>query len=81
MFERICYALLYLCGIALCFYLIVWVIGQLGIMIPSMVLHILVCDVRDRRRPCSLPAVCSGVRRLPHLAGQSAASGSVKRSV
>jgi hypothetical protein len=41
MIEAIVRALLYLCGIALCFFLIVWVIGEIGIVIPAMVLHIL----------------------------------------
>ena len=40
MFERICYALLYLCGIFLCYYLILWVLAQLGIHIPEMVLRV-----------------------------------------
>ncbi len=41
MFERICYALLYICGIVLCYYLITWVLAELGIMIPLMVLHVI----------------------------------------
>ncbi len=41
MFERVCYALLYLCGIFLCYYLIMWVLAELGIRIPEMVLHVL----------------------------------------
>jgi hypothetical protein len=41
MVERIIYALIYLCGIALCFYLIVWVLGALGIHLPAMVVNIL----------------------------------------
>ncbi len=41
MFERICYALLYLCGIFLCYYLIMWVLAELGIHIPEMVLRVL----------------------------------------
>ena len=34
-------ALLYLCGLALLFYLCVWVLGQLGIALPLMVVRIL----------------------------------------
>lgn len=41
MVERIIYALIYLCGIALCFYLIIWVLGVLGIHLPGMVVNIL----------------------------------------
>jgi hypothetical protein len=41
MVERIIYALIYLCGIALCFYLIIWVLGALGIHLPGMVINIL----------------------------------------
>ncbi len=40
MFERICYALLYLCGIVLGYYLILWVLRELGIPIPEMVLKV-----------------------------------------
>jgi hypothetical protein len=39
--ERIIRALLYLCVIALCFYLILWVLGALGIALPYMVVNIL----------------------------------------
>lgn len=39
--ERVIRALLYLCVIAICFYLIVWVLGVLGIALPHMVLTIL----------------------------------------
>jgi hypothetical protein len=41
MFEAIIRALLYICGIALCYFLIVWVLGEIGIAIPIMVLHVL----------------------------------------
>jgi len=41
LFERVIRALLYLCVIALCFFLILWVLGQLGIALPSMVIVIL----------------------------------------
>ena len=41
MFERICYALLYLCVIFLGYYLIMWVLAELGIHIPEMVLRVL----------------------------------------
>ena len=39
--ERVIRALLYLCVIAICFYLIVWVIGVLGVALPIMVITIL----------------------------------------
>jgi hypothetical protein len=41
MVERVIYALLYLCGLMLCYFLIVWVLGGIGIHIPAMVLNIL----------------------------------------
>jgi hypothetical protein len=41
MIERVIYALLYLCGIVLCYYLIIWVLAALGLHIPGMVLNIL----------------------------------------
>lgn len=41
MVERVIYALIYLCGIALCYYLIVWVLGAIGLHLPTMVLNIL----------------------------------------
>jgi len=41
MLTRIIYALLYLCGIFLAFYLILWVLGMLGIGLPYMVLNVL----------------------------------------
>jgi uncharacterized membrane protein len=34
-------ALIYLCVIALCFYLAVWVLGMLGVALPVMVIRIL----------------------------------------
>lgn len=40
MVERIVYALLYLCGLALGFYLILWVLGAIGLSLPPMVVHI-----------------------------------------
>lgn len=41
MIERIIYALLYICGIALCYFLIIWVLGAIGLHLPVMVLNIL----------------------------------------
>ena len=41
MFGSVIRALLYLCCLALAFYLIVWVLGEIGIILPAMVLHIL----------------------------------------
>jgi hypothetical protein len=41
LFERVIRALLYLCVIAICFYLIIWVLGSLGLAIPYMVMNIL----------------------------------------
>ncbi len=41
MVERLIYALIYLCGIALCYYLIIWVLGAIGIALPHMVIVIL----------------------------------------
>lgn len=41
MVERIVYALLYLCGLALGFYLILWVLGAIGLSLPHMVVNIL----------------------------------------
>jgi hypothetical protein len=41
MFGQIIRALIYLCFIALAFYLVVWVLGALGIALPMMVIHIL----------------------------------------
>lgn len=39
--ERVIRALLYLCVIAIAFYLIVWVLSVLGVALPYMVLNIL----------------------------------------
>jgi hypothetical protein len=39
--EAVIRALIYLCVIALCFFLCIWVIGQLGIALPAMVITIL----------------------------------------
>lgn len=41
MIERVIYALLYICGIVLCYFLIVWVLGAIGLHLPDMVLNIL----------------------------------------
>lgn len=41
MIERVIYALLYICGIVLCYFLIVWVLGAIGLHLPAMVLNIL----------------------------------------
>jgi hypothetical protein len=41
MVEAILRALLYLCSIALVFWLVVWALGELGIALPGMVIHIL----------------------------------------
>jgi hypothetical protein len=41
MVERVIYALIYICGIALCYFLIIWVLGAVGIHLPAMVLNIL----------------------------------------
>lgn len=41
MVERVIYALIYLCGIALCYYLIIWVLGAIGLHLPAMVLNII----------------------------------------
>jgi hypothetical protein len=41
MVERVIYALIYICGIALCYFLIIWVLGSIGIHIPAMVLNIM----------------------------------------
>jgi hypothetical protein len=39
--ETVIRALIYLCVIALCFFLCVWVLGVLGIALPAMVVTIL----------------------------------------
>jgi hypothetical protein len=41
MFESIVRALIYICFIAAAYYLIVWVVGQLGLALPAMVMHII----------------------------------------
>ena len=41
MIERIIYALIYICGLALAYWLIVWVLGAIGLALPHMVLVIL----------------------------------------
>lgn len=40
MVERVIYALFYLCGIVLCYYLILWVLDQIGLRIPTEVARI-----------------------------------------
>ena len=68
MVERLIYALIYLCGLALCFYLIVWVLGAIGIVLPHMVVVIL--------RRCAGaggdPDPVAAVRRLRHSVVASA---------
>lgn len=39
--ERVIRALLYLCAVALCFFLVVWVLAEIGFVLPAMVLVIL----------------------------------------
>jgi hypothetical protein len=41
MIERVIYGLLYICGIVLCYFLIIWVLGAIGLRLPEMVLNIL----------------------------------------
>jgi hypothetical protein len=41
MVEKVIYGLIYICGIALCYFLIVWVLGAIGLHLPAMVLNIL----------------------------------------
>lgn len=41
MFGQLIRALIYLCVVALCFFLVVWVLGSLGIVLPMMVIVIL----------------------------------------
>jgi len=41
LFEAIIRALIYLCVVALGFFLCVWVLGQLGVALPMMVITIL----------------------------------------
>jgi hypothetical protein len=40
MVERIIYALIYICGLALCYFLIIWVLGAIGLHLPETVTHI-----------------------------------------
>lgn len=39
--EGVIRALLYLCALAICFFLVIWVLGVLGIVIPATILTIL----------------------------------------
>jgi hypothetical protein len=41
MFERVIRALIYLCILAICFYLILWVLASIGLAIPAIVVTIL----------------------------------------
>jgi hypothetical protein len=41
LFEAIIRALIYLCFVALAFFLCVWVLGNLGVALPFMVINIL----------------------------------------
>ena len=41
MVERVIYALIYICGIALCYFLIIWVLGAIGLHLPQQVMVIL----------------------------------------
>lgn len=41
MIERVIRALLYLIGIAICYYLILWVLSAMGIHIPQQILTLL----------------------------------------
>jgi hypothetical protein len=41
MVERVIYGLIYICGIVLCYFLIVWVLGAIGLQLPAMVLNII----------------------------------------
>jgi hypothetical protein len=41
MVERVIYALIYICGIALCYFLIIWVLGAIGFHLPGTVMNIL----------------------------------------
>ena len=40
-FEALIRALIYLCVVALCFFLCLWVLAELGVMLPGMVITIL----------------------------------------
>lgn len=39
--ERVIRALIYLCVLALAYYLVLWVLASIGIIIPIMVAHII----------------------------------------
>lgn len=41
-FEAVVRALIYICFIALAFFLVVWVLGEIGLAIPPMVFKILI---------------------------------------
>ena len=41
MVERVIYALIYICGIALCYFLIIWVLGAIGLHLPAVVVNVL----------------------------------------
>lgn len=41
MFGNVVRALIYLCFLALAFYLVLWVLAAVGIVLPGMVIHIL----------------------------------------
>ena len=41
MVARVIYALIYICGIALCYFLIIWVLGAIGLHLPAVVVNIL----------------------------------------
>ena len=41
MVERVIYALIYICGIALCYFLIIWVLGAIGLHLPGTAVNIL----------------------------------------
>lgn len=40
-FEAVIRALIYLCCVALAFFLCIWVLGELGVALPYMVINIL----------------------------------------
>lgn len=41
MVESIIRALIYICAIVLCYFLIIWVLAEIGIAVPTMVAHII----------------------------------------
>jgi amino acid transporter len=41
LFEAVIRALIYICVIALLFFLVLWVLGSLGVALPAMVVNIL----------------------------------------